>query len=43
MKKYLPIALMLGFFLVGLSVFMNAKPTPNAAIYKEITKYSPYY
>ena len=43
MKKYLPIALMLGFFLAGFSVFINSKPTPKAPIYKEITKYSPYY
>ncbi len=43
MKKYLPIALMLGFLVVGLSVFIASKPTTKAPIYKSITKYSPYY
>ncbi len=43
MNKYLSIALMIGFFLVGLNVFLNSKPTPKAPIYKTITKYSPYY
>ena len=43
MKKYLPIALMLGFFFVGFTIFITAKPTPKAPIYKTISKYSPYY
>ena len=43
MNKYLPIALMLGFFLISFSAYVNSKGENKANIYKKITKYSPYY
>ncbi|SFZ99027.1 hypothetical protein MNB_SV-5-941 [hydrothermal vent metagenome] len=43
-KKYLPIALLLGFILFGLSAFIQSKPSPkNERVYKTVQKYSPYY
>lgn len=44
LKKYLPIALLIGFILYGLSAFMQSKPSPkNERVYKTVQKYSPYY
>ena len=44
MKKYLPIALLIGFILFGLSAFFQSKPSPkNEHVYKTVQKYSPYY
>jgi hypothetical protein len=44
MKKYLPIALLLGFLLFGLDAFMQSRPTPkNERVYRTVQKYSPYY
>jgi len=43
MRKYLPFAFLVVFFLLGLNAFLNSKPTPKDPIYKEIKKYSPYY
>jgi len=44
MKKYLLIALALGFFVVGFGVFMQSKPSSkNPRVYKFVQKYSPYY
>ena len=43
-KKYLPIALLIGFMLFGLSAFIQSKPsTKNDHVYKTVQKYSPYY
>ena len=43
-KKYLPIALFLGFLLFGLDAFMQSKPSDkNTRVYKAVQKYSPYY
>jgi len=43
-KKYLPLALLLGFLLFGLDAFMQSRPTPKSPrIYKAIQRYSPYY
>ena len=43
-KKYLPIALLIGFVLFGLSAFFQSKPSPkNERVYKTVQKYSPYY
>jgi hypothetical protein len=43
-KKYLPIALFLGFLFVGLIAFMEGKPSSkNKRIYKIVQTYSPYY
>ncbi|RRS30568.1 MAG: hypothetical protein P794_06335 [Epsilonproteobacteria bacterium (ex Lamellibrachia satsuma)] len=44
LKKYLPIALFLGFLLFGLDAFMQSKPSSkNARVYKTVKQYSPYY
>ncbi len=44
MKKYLPIALFLGFIFVGLLAFLDGKPShKNARVYKTVQNYSPYY
>ncbi len=44
LKKYLPIALAIGFFVFGFSAFLESKPShKNARIYKNVQKYSPYY
>ena len=43
-NKYLPIALMIGFFLIGFNVFLESRPTPkNKRVYKIVKEYSPYY
>ncbi len=43
-SKYLLPALMIGFFLFGLSAFIEGKPShKNARIYKAVQQYSPYY
>jgi len=43
-KKYLPIALVLGFILFGLDAFFQSKPSSkNKRVYKTVQKYSPYY
>ena len=44
MKKYLPIALILGFMAFGFVAFLDSKPSEkNDRIYKIVQKYSPYY
>ena len=44
LKKYLPIALLLGFTLFGLDAFFQSKPsTKNIRIYKAVQEYSPFY
>jgi len=44
LKKYLPIALVLGFFIFGLDAFMQSKPSAkNERVYKAVQTYSPYY
>jgi len=44
MKKYLPIALFLGFIFVGLLAFLDGRPShKNARVYKTVQNYSPYY
>ena len=44
LKKYLPIALLIGFILFGLSAFFQSKPSPkNNRVYKTVQQYSPYY
>jgi len=43
-KKYLPIALLIGFILFGLSAFIQSKPSDkNDRVYTTVQKYSPYY
>jgi len=43
-RKYLPLALMLGFLALGISAFMQSKPSPkNERVYKTVKQYSPYY
>ena len=43
-KKFLPIALIIGFILFGLDAFLQSKPsTKNKRIYKAVQAYSPYY
>jgi len=43
MRKYLVIALGLGFAFLAINAFIASKPVPKAPIYKSIEKYSPYY
>ena len=44
LKKYLPIALLIGFILFGLSAFFQSRPSPkNERVYKTVQKYSPYH
>ena len=44
MRKYLPIALVVGFTIFGLSAFFESRPTAkNKRVYKTVQKYSPYY
>jgi len=44
MKKYLPLALFLGFAFIVFFAFLEGRPSPkNARIYKTVQKYSPYY
>ncbi len=43
-RKYLPFALFLGFFLFGLSAFLQSKPSDkNERVYKAVKEYSPFY
>jgi len=43
-KKYLPLALIIGFILFGLDAFFQSKPSSkNKRVYKTVQKYSPYY
>ena len=43
-KKYLPIALLIGFILFGLSACFQSKPSPkNNRVDKTVQQYSPYY
>ncbi len=43
-RKYLPLALILGFLSLGISVFMQSKPShKNERVYKIVKQYSPYY
>lgn len=43
-RKYLPLALMLGFLALGISAFMQSKPShKNERVYKAVKQYSPYY
>jgi len=43
-KKFLPIALVIGFILFGLDAFLQSKPSAkNKRIYKLVQTYSPYY
>jgi len=44
MKKYLPIALFLGFIFIGFLAFLDGRPShKNARVYKTVQTYSPYY
>ena len=44
MKKFLPIAIILGFFLFGLDAFFQSRPgEKNERVYKTVQTYSPYY
>ena len=44
LKKYLPIALVLGFFVFGLDAFFQSRPdAKNERVYKTVQQYSPYY
>ena len=44
LKKYLPLALMLVFLAIGISAFMQSKPShKNERVYTAVKKYSPYY
>jgi hypothetical protein len=43
MKKYLVIALGLGFAFLAINAFIESKPVSKAPIYKSIERYSPYY
>jgi hypothetical protein len=44
LRKYLPIALLIGFLLFGLDAFFQSRPTSkNARVYKTVQKYSPFY
>jgi len=43
MKKYLVIALGLGFAFLAINAFIESKPVSKAPIYKSIKRYSPYY
>jgi hypothetical protein len=44
MKKYLPLALFLGFLFISIVTFINSKPSSkNARVYKIVKEYSPYY
>lgn len=43
-KKYLPLALLLGFLALGISAFIQSKPSQkNERVYKTVKQYSPYY
>jgi len=44
LKKYLPLALMLGFLAIAISAFIQSKPShKNERVYATVKKYSPYY
>jgi len=44
MKKYLPVALLIGFILFGLDAFLQSKPSSkNQRVYKTVQQYSPFY
>jgi len=43
MRKYLPLALIVVFFLIAFNAFLNSTPAKKTSIYYEIKKYSPYY
>ena len=44
LKKYLPLALMLGFLALGISAFIQSKPShKNERVYTTVKQYSPYY
>jgi hypothetical protein len=43
-RKYLPIALFLGFLIFGLDAFFQSRPdAKNGRVYKTVQQYSPYY
>jgi len=43
-SKYLPIALFIAFFIFGLNVFLDSRPTAkNERVYKIVKEFSPYY
>lgn len=43
-RKYLPIALFLGFLIFGLDAFFQSRPdAKNERVYKTVQQYSPYY
>jgi len=43
-KKFLPVAIILGFFLLGLNAFFQSKPSAkNERVYKAVQTFSPYY
>jgi hypothetical protein len=43
-KKFLPVAIILGFFLLGLNAFFQSKPSEkNERVYKAVQTFSPYY
>jgi hypothetical protein len=43
-KKYIPLALLIGFFIFGLDAFLQSKPeSKNPRVYKTVQEYSPYY
>jgi len=43
-KKLLPVAIILGFFLLGLNAFFKSRPSEkNERVYKTVQAYSPYY
>jgi len=43
MRKYLVIALGLGFAFLAINAFIESKPVSKAPIYKSIEKFSPYF
>ena len=44
LRKYFPLVLMVAFFGLGISAFMQSKPsTKNERVYTTVKKYSPYY
>ena len=44
LKKLLPFALMLGFLALGISAFIQSKPSQkNERVYTTVKQYSPYY
>ena len=43
-RKFLPVAIILGFFLFGLDAFFQSRPSEkNERVYKTVQTYSPYY